>query len=195
MTDQLFLQNVFNGYARSYRQFQWHKSAKYADMTASELGFFSTLGNSLGYMVRREMCWQFPRDLCWCGTTVSINDDEAQTVLYLERENKDSRVLDTIGKMTNPKNAKDVPYLVAVFGWIRQNTLNAAKREIRGRLLSHQHFLMISWIGEKQDEGDYNLEGWVYGGEKELVRVAKPKLDEAGYWYVDSFPAIWTSII
>ncbi len=193
MSDHLFMQHLFNGYVRCYRQFQWHTSSNFADMTAAELGFFSSLGNSLGYVVRREWFWQYPRDLCWCETTLSENDIEARTRLYLERENNDDRVLVTIEKMTNPENSKDIPYLVAVFGWVQQNTLDAAKKEIRQRILPHQHFLMISWIGGKKDGDDYNLEGWVCSGKTESVREAKPKIDEAGYWYAESLPNLWTS--
>jgi hypothetical protein len=95
--------------------------------------------------------------------------------------------------MTNPENAKDVPYLVAVFGWVRQSILEADKKVIRQRIFSHQHFLIISWIGEKQNEGGFNLEGWVRGRKTGSVCGAKPKIDEAGYWYADSLPTLWTS--
>jgi hypothetical protein len=194
MNDHIFMRRLFDGYVLCYRQFQWHKSSNFADMTAAELGFFSNLGNSLGYVVRREMCWQYPRDLCWCGTTISTNDSEAQTLLYLERENENEKAIETVQKLTKHENSKDIPYLVALFGWVRRNNLEAAKSEVRQRLLAQQHCLLISWIGEKKDQADaYTLEGWVCSGRTESVRSVTPKIDDAGYWYADSLPTLWTS--
>lgn len=192
MDDHRFLQHLFNGYVHCYRRFHWHKSANFADMTAAELGFFENLGNSLGFVVRREMCWHYPRDLCWCENTLSKNDLEAGTRLYLERENSNFRVSVTIQKMLDHDNSKDIPYLVAVFGWIRPSSLESAKKAIRAGLLNHQHFLMISWIGEQKDCGDFGLEGWVCSKKGESMRSVTPKIDEAGYWYVEGQPVLWT---
>ena len=106
-------------------------------MTAGELSYFSVLGANLGYFVRREMKWHFPRDLCWCKTSATKSDEEALTRLYLERENSNGRSKATVQKLTTPDNSKEIPYLVAVFGHIRERDLDIAKDIVRARLLSH----------------------------------------------------------
>jgi hypothetical protein len=53
---------------------------------------------------------------------------------------------------------------------------------------------MISWVGDSKEAEDWLLEGWVRSGKAEFVRAAKPKIDEAGYWYVDGDHALWNSI-
>ena len=132
MNELTFLQRIFDGYVFTYRRNMWHSSANYADMTAGELGFFSTLGTHLGYMVRREMNWDFPRDMCWCEKTECKRgaslDSEARTILYLERENHDGRVGPTIEKLLHYKNTPvRIPFLIAVLGLARANTLAEAK--------------------------------------------------------------------
>ena len=195
MDDLTFLQRIFDGYVTTYRRNMWHTTSGLTDMTAGELGFFVTLGTHLGYTVRREMNWDFPRDLCWCETTTCKRggdiDIEARTVLYLERENHDGRVDLTIRKLLDKENTPTrIPYLIAVLGWTRKSTLDDAKAMARqtfpGTL--HTRLMLISWIGEKQD-GEYLIEGWILerngdGRLSEFVREATPEFDKAGYWYM-----------
>ncbi len=178
MTNEKFLQMIFNGYVTCYRKNNWHTTAKYHDMTHRELQFFMQLGESLGFIVRREMEWQYPRDLCWCETHESI-----KPFLYLERENLDNRAEHTINKMLNPDNSKDIPILVCVFGWIRPNTLDKMKSLIRQSHLVDQSFLIVSWVGEDKDTVN-DVEGWSLCDGQEAVRTAKAETDDAGYWYI-----------
>jgi hypothetical protein len=115
MTTEEFLKMIFNGYVNCYRKNNWHTTANYADMTFKELGFFSQLGESIGFIVRLEINWNYPRDLCWCK-----HPEDKEAFLYLERENDNGRAVHTIEKMLNPANSKDIPILVCVFGWIKE---------------------------------------------------------------------------
>jgi hypothetical protein len=159
-------------------------------MTFSELNFFAKLGSMLGYHARREMNYQYPRDLCWCDSVGSTkNDIDARTYLYLERENEDSRVIsNTIQKMLNPLNAPNVPNLLAVFGWIRPETLCAAKQYVRENFKKHENkheiFSIISWIGVKKDADVFNLECWIYTPEFEYLKDANPFVDGNGFWHI-----------
>lgn len=192
MDDQKFLQHIFNGYASCFHKGFWHTSSNYSDMTTADLNFFSTLGQSLGFRVRREMNWQYPRDLCWCQTNETKSDFDANTLLYLERENKDGRVGDTIEKMLNPINAPLVPYLVALFGWVKPSTLSKAKKQISSSLLPNQSFLLISWVGDNQNGDNWILEGWCLSGQKATTRKVDTRIDENGHWYaVAQLSNVW----
>jgi len=96
--------------------------------------------------------------------------------------------------MLNPDNAKDVPLLIAVFGWIRKETLDQAKDRIRKNLPHDQSFMLISWVGENKEggPGQFKLEGWIWQGNSEFSRQAFPKLDDADYWYIQLDDADWT---
>ena len=193
MDSRKFLQRIFDGYVNCYRQFNWHASSNYADMTAVELNFFADLGQRLGYFVGREMHWDYPRDLCWCEEPPGRDRKQTKYVLYLERENEDGRVLEnTVNKMLNPANAPGVPYLVAVLGWVKPGTLEKAKALIRERLPSDQSFLLISWVGESKN-GEFFVEGWLApsGGFAETARSAAAEPDAGGYWSMRSTSA-WT---
>jgi hypothetical protein len=185
MDNNRFLQKLFDGYVSCYRQHNWHMSSNYSDITSAELAFFTQLGRGLGFVTRREMNWDYPRDLCWCERTGGKSDADAGTELYLERENDDKRVLTTIEKMTNPENAPTVPLLVAVFGWVRPATLQRAKRLTWERLRDGQKLLMISWIGDTQDGAGFSLEGWILADGVATRRDAAPHVDKAGYWYAE----------
>ena len=183
MNDIEFLERIFRGYVMTYRANLWHTTANYSDMTSAELGFFTRLGSHLGYVVRREMNWDYPRDLCWCESTEDSRDDEkARTILYLERENSDGRVdKNTVEKLLKTSNG--VKYLVAVLGWVRRATLEAAKEKVRKGLGEQQYFFSISWVGETPD-GEFEVEAWICHKETERVLTAKASMDEAGYWYL-----------
>jgi hypothetical protein len=177
MDNQVFLQLIFNGYASCFHKGFWHTSSNYSDITTADLNFFITLGQSLGFRVRREMNWHYPRDLCWCRTNDTTSDSDAGTFLYLERENKDDRAKYTVEKMLNTKNAPLVPYLVAVFGWIRKQTLNEVKHYIQTHLPNEQSFLLISWVGDEQDSEQWVLEGWCFSGQKTCTRTLDATID------------------
>ena len=98
MNTERFLQNLFEGYVRTFSSFRWYTSANNADLTAKELNHFSELGERLGYIVRREMNWHYPRDLCWV-------DFDDTPFLYLERESKNSRMNHTVEKMLKKNGA------------------------------------------------------------------------------------------
>lgn len=197
MNNSEFLKRILDGYVLTYRTNLWHTTSNHCDMTATELNFFTQLGSYLGFVVRREMNWQYPRDLCWCepGSDPRPADDEG-TILYLERENQDKRVDQTIEKLLDIKNAPNVKFLVAVFGCIKQETLNAAKEEIRTRLGSDRSFLCISWIGDRPDDAT-DVEGWVFSNNHESTRKIKAYMDKAEYWYLwereDSAQTGWVS--
>lgn len=175
-----FLRRIFDGYVTCYRKNNWSTyEREYANMTHKELSFFIQLGESLGFIVRLEMEWQYPRDLCWCEAP---NGNEP--FLYLERENRDGQAEYTIEKMLNIDNSRDIPTLVCVFGWIREQTLKKVKTLIRKRLPEDKNFLMISWIGDDKDEGPFTVEGWIFSGGKESYRKAKPEMDNGEYWYI-----------
>lgn len=182
MNNQTFLQFIFNGYASCFHKSFWHTSSNYSDMTSADLNFFSNLGQSLGFRVRREMAWQYPRDLCWCQTNEPKSDVD-NTILYLERENENGRVDHTINKMLNPNNASSIPYLVALFGWIKPSSLSLEKMKISARLSPHQSFLLISWIGDTKDGEKWILEGWCLSGGKATTRQLDVKQDENEHWY------------
>ena len=195
MNELHFLQRMFEGYVTTYRRNMWHTTSGYSDMTAGELAFFETLGVHLGYTVRREMNWDHPRDLCWCETTIHKRGDrldfDAKTVLYLERENNDSRVVPTVKKLLISTNTPiGIPYLVGVFGWATRSTLAEAKGFARAELpkTPHNQLMLISWVGEKVD-GEFLVEAWIVargedGQMVEYTREATPMLDRAGYWYM-----------
>lgn len=182
MTTEQFLQMIFNGYVTTYRKNNWHTTAKYSDMTHKELNFFIQLGESLGFMVRREMNWSYPRDLCWCDGATGD-----KPYLYLERENQDGQAEYTIEKILNPDNSRDIPILVSVFGNISKETLKNIKSLIRNKLPESQYFLMISWPPENEnvDEDDNDIvEGWIFSKGQETVRTAKANMDKGGYWFI-----------
>ena len=183
-----FLQFIFNGYSCCFHKGLWHTSSNYSDVTTADLNFFTTLGQSLGFRVRREMNWNYPRDLSWCQTNEIKSDLEAKTFLYLERENKDGRAEITIEKMLNPKNAFAVPYLVAVFGWIREQTLAGIKKKIQSELPEEQSFLLISWVGSSQDGSDWILEGWCCSENMTSTRRLEVQTDGNGHWYALTNP-------
>ncbi len=201
------MQYVFNGYAMCFQKALWHTSLNYSDVTSADLNFFTTLGHSLGFRVRREMNWQYPRDLCWCRTDELVdenaNSKDAKTELYLERENNNSRAKYTIKKMLHKDNAPSVPYLVAVFGWIRKQTLADVKDMIRAAYLQeNQTFLLISWVGDAKDGEHWLLEGWYFSRQEESVRTLNVKMDDNKHWYVITNPsdrskqllAIWAAV-
>jgi hypothetical protein len=179
MFDEQFLQRIFNGYVNCYRKNNWHTTSNYSDMTHAELGFFKELGESLGFFVRMEMKWEYPRDLCWCE-----NSDSSEAFLYIERENKDNRCLDTVMKQLNNLNSSSIPFLVSLFGWVKPDTLDTAKQYIRNNIPEDKAYLIISWIGDRQDGNDFIVEGWVLYSGHETKRIAIPKIDGAKYWYL-----------
>lgn len=194
INDEKFLQFIFNGCAACFHKAFWHTSSSYSDMTTADLNFFLTLGQHLGFRVRREMNYAYPRDLCWCESNEITSDADAKTLLYLERENKDDRADYTINKMLDPNNAPSVPYLVALFGWIKPSTLANIKTEIQKKLQErlHQSFLLISWVGETQNGDDWRLEGWCFSGQKTTTRTLEVQLDDNKHWYIVTDPnKIW----
>lgn len=179
MNSCIFLQRLFEGYVLSFRNLRWHTTSNYSDITAAELAHFSELGSKLGYLVRREMNWHFPRDLCW----VPFGSKEAY--LYLERENKDSRCKHTIEKMLNPNNSKDVSLLVASFGFLRPESFDWAKEQLRRGLLKHQSALLYAWVGSDENMGPFTVSAAVIDGDSVVECRAKPSIDEGGFWQIN----------
>ncbi len=110
MANEKFLKLIFNGYVNCYRKNNWHTSSNYSDMTHTELNFFLELGQSHGFFVRKEMNWDYPRDLCWCET------ENSEAFLYLERKNENSRCVLTIEKQLDQLNSGAIKNFVSVFG-------------------------------------------------------------------------------
>ena len=191
------IKRICNGYLSNYRRNNWHKSSNYSDMTSSELNFFSEVGTLLGFHVRREMNYQYPRDLCWCeSTNGGKNDIEAQTYLYIERENEDNRAIEnTVLKLLNKENSKNIPNLMAVFGWIKPKTLDSAKDYVRKYFANEEAitstFSIISWVGENKEDSKFRIECWITNGENEFSRTADPILDENEFWYVNLRNSEW----
>lgn len=179
MNTKKFLQMLFEGYVLSFRQFCWHTSANYSDMTAVELAHFSEIGTKLGYLVKREMNWDFPRDLCW----VPLESKEAY--FYMERENKNSNCNHTIEKMLNPENSREVSLLVAGFGFLRPESFNWAKMQFRDRLLKHQSALLYAWVGLNDNDGPFSIEAAVIDADGILECQAEPVLDKGGFWQIN----------
>lgn len=174
-----FLEKLFDGYVTSYRKFGWHKTSTYSDMTQIELNHFSILGESLGYISSRETHWEYPRDLCW------IEPQTQKTFLYMERENKYERYAHTIDKMLNPLNTNNIPVLVAVFGWLKQETYDQAKQEISNRLPEQKAMLLIAWIAESQDSENFIVRAFCKSSTGLTERSAIPSLDNGGYWQLN----------
>ena len=197
MNDVELMKRVFDGYVFNYRNNNWHTKSNYSDMTFLELGFFSRLGNYLGFHVRREMNYEYPRDLCWCDSfDGSDNDIDAKTFLYIERENEDNRAINnTIRKMLIDKNSKDIPNFLAVFGWIRPETLKLAKNIIDEKFenpnSSNKTFSIISWIGKSKEDPEFSIECWIKSSVGEYTKTATPKIDECGFWYIQPNDSQW----
>jgi hypothetical protein len=179
MNSRTFLQRLFEGYVVSFRKFGWHTTSSYSDITAAELTHYSELGAKLGYLVRREMNWHFPRDLCW----VPFGSKEAY--LYMERENKDSRCKHTIEKMLNPANSKEVTLLVASFGFLRPDSFSWAKDRLRDELLKHQSALLYAWVGLDENMGPFEIMAAVIDADSIVECQAIPSIDEGGFWQIN----------
>jgi len=93
--------------------------------------------------------------------------------------------------MLNPANSKDIPILVCVFGWIKEATLTEIKKRITGEQ-QEQSFLLISWIGNTQDEAA-EVEGWIFSERKQLCCKAQANMDDAKYWFINPKDSGWTS--
>ncbi len=184
-----FLKMLFDGYVISYRKFGWHTNpdypnittSNYADMTQAELGHFGALGESLGFISRREMNWHLPRDLCWC------RQGDKDAYLYIERENEDSKWKKTLERLLND-NAKEVKFIVPIFGWLKLENYEKAKQFLRaGGLSPDQATLLIAWVGENQNgkPDQFKVEGFILAGEHEFSRSADASTDKGGFWQLN----------
>lgn len=180
MDNCIFLRRLFEGYVRNFRSFNWHTSSNYSDFTAAELNFFANLGVSLGYFVRREMNWHFPRDLCW----VLGEDRNKEAYLYMERENKDARMPHTIDKMLHKDNARNVPLLVASFGHLKPESFKVASQKLSEGLAANQNALLFAWVGEHENAASFEVKAHVIskGGIEEFL--ATPYIGTDGYWNI-----------
>jgi hypothetical protein len=177
MTTERFLQNLFEGYVRTFASFRWYKSANYADLTAKELNHFSELGERLGYVVRREMNWHYPRDLCWVGS-----DDIP--FLYLERESKNSRMKHTVEKMLNQENSGGIPIMVASFGHLTDDSFAKASEMFRHGIQDKQSALLYAWVGKSENAPEYEIRANVFTNGSCTSAKATPSMtnEEAPYW-------------
>ena len=181
MNTSIFLRRLFEGYVKNFRSFNWHVSSNYADITSAELNHFSLIGKSLGYLVRREMNWNYPRDLCW---VLGENNDK-EAYLYLERENKDSRMLHTIKKMLERDNSKDIHILVASFGHLKPESFVAASELLRNGILNHQSALLFAWIGENENSSEFSVKAHIVTSENVEEYEAIPYIGKDGYWNIE----------
>jgi hypothetical protein len=179
MNKIIFLQRLFEGYVISFRSFCWHTSSNYSDITSAELSHFSTIGEKLGYMVRREMNWEYPRDLCW------VDDAESEAYLYMERESKDSRCKHTIEKMLNPENSLNIPVLVASFGFLKPESFEWASCCLKRGLLKNQSALIFAWVGENEDKGPFEVKAHVVCDGQISECLAEPSMDVGGFWQIN----------
>jgi hypothetical protein len=181
MTTERFLQKLFEGYVRAFASFRWHTSSNYADLTAKELCHFSELGEKLGFIVRREMNWRYPRDLCWLESL----DKDATPFLYLERESKDSRMLCTVEKMLNPENSKGIPVLAASFGHLTESSFDIALGMFKQGLGPNQAALLFAWVGEREDAPHFEVSAAVVTPPRTVITKAIPYVGaEDRYWRI-----------
>jgi hypothetical protein len=153
MNNKLFLQKLFVGFVQNFQSFRWHTSSNYSDITAKELGHFSQIGELLGFCVRREMNWNYPRDLCWVEG--SLNN--ATPYLYMERESKDNRMKHTIEKMLSPENSAGIPILVVSFGHLTPESYAQASTMLKKGLEGEQIALLYAWVAEKEESSSYEI--------------------------------------
>lgn len=181
MNQEKFLQKLFEGYVRSFSSFRWHTSANYADITAKELCHFSELGERLGFIVRREMNWHYPRDLCWAETSCS----KSIPFLYMERENKCSRMQRTIEKILEPGNSQGIPFLVASFGHLTASAFSQASTMLRDGLQQGQSALLFAWIGEHENKGAFEVKANIFTESGVFEVAAIPYIDQhESYWCI-----------
>ena len=181
MTTERLLQMLFVGYVRSFASFRWYSRVNHADITAKELHHFSEIGERIGFVVRREMNWEHPRDLCWVETV----DPGAVPFLYLERESKQGRMRHTIEKMLDPQNGAGVPVLVASFGLLNASSFEIASRMLRDGVRDGQSALLYAWIGDREDAPRFDVRADVITEARCLTTEATPYLNAesaAPYW-------------
>jgi hypothetical protein len=117
MTTAEFLRRLCEGYVRAYRTLNQHRTSTWTDVTQGELGFFSRLGEMLGFRARLD---HQQMDLSWHDA------DTSALVLYLERETERVRVLpETLRKLLDSPESRAARYLVAVLGWVAHSDLPA----------------------------------------------------------------------
>jgi hypothetical protein len=179
MTTERFLQMLFGGYVRSFASFRWYAVANYTDLTAKELHHFTEIGERLGFIVRREMNWDYPRDLCWVKST----DATATPFLYLERESKDIRMGYTIEKMLNPENGGGIPILVASFGHLRETSFEKASARLQAGVVEGQAALLFAWVAESENAARFEMRASVITQSRSLTTQAMPYLiEDERYW-------------
>jgi hypothetical protein len=187
-----FLQKLFEGYVRSFASFRWYTTCNYSDLTSKELNHFTAIGERLGFVVRREMNWNYPRDLCW----VESLDSKAIPYLYLERESKDGRMCQTIEKMLKPDNSKGIPILVASFGHLKEASFKKASEMLMNGIQADQTALLFAWVAESENASNFEICAEVISASSRTATKAIPDIAEHGqYWYMrfDGDVAQWKS--
>jgi len=175
---QRLVQNIFDGYVMCFRTFLWHTSSNKSDITQVELSYFSKLGQSLGYMARREMNWNYPRDLCW------VKSGAKEAFMYMERESKNERCEHTINKMLNKENSKNIEVLIASFGWLTESNFDWACSEFAHGLEESQTGLLFAWVG-LTDDGPHVVKAATFHQKTITTKEAIPFIDKGGYWQIN----------
>lgn len=185
-----FLQRLFQGFVVNFESFKWYTTSNYSDITAKELGHFSELGERLGFCVRREMNWEYPRDLCWVDGT----GKKSKPYLYMERESKNARMEHTIIKMLNPENFAGIPFLVASFGHLTQASYEEALSRLESGVEAGQSALLFAWVAEKEETDSYDIRASVTSGGSTVSCAAIPYLNENTQCWAMKFSggeAVW----
>lgn len=190
MNDSEFLKMIFDGYCNCYRKNNWHTAATYADMTQKELTFFEHLGESLGFLALRE---KWLMDLAWFrmkeqdGKFLPLSIEDL--VLYLERENLDWKVQrETMNKMLDSDESKAARYLVCVLGWVTPHNFETIVETVREKI-HDRNLLLIAWVGENQEQKNWDVCGVVWSGGERKERIVNANMDNSGFWYVH-FPSV-----
>lgn len=180
MGSSYILQRIFEGYVRNFSTFRWYTNSNNSDITSKELFHLSDLGERLGYIVRREMNWHFPRDLCW----VEDLGKESVPFLYVERESNPDRLVPTIEKMTNVENSGGIPYLVASFGFLKPGMFEQGVHQFQEALSEDQTALIYAWIAERENAPKWAVRAAIISTERVIETEAVPSITEDSYWSI-----------